>query len=132
MDIAKMQMIFPYEIKVHGESTDEFEDAIKEFIKTPFVQEMLETQGIPIEYYDKLIAHQNDNGLPNDMIQYNPKNVSKFTITDIRLGDHYMKASIPKMTADNVEELAHLRVSCPLVSKDEEGKIKIHFLHFVI
>lgn len=80
-----MQMIFPYEIKIHGESTDEFEDAIKEFIKTPFVQEMLETRGIPIEYYDKLIAHQNDNGLSNDMIHYNPKNASKFTITDIRL-----------------------------------------------
>ena len=127
-----MQMIVPYEIKVHGESTYEFEDAIKEFIKTPFVQEMLETRGIPIEYYDKLIANQNQYEWPKDIIQYNPKNVSKFTITNIRLEEHYMKVTIPKMTIDNVEELAHLRVSCPLVSKDEEGKITMHFLHFVI
>ena len=127
-----MQMIVPYEIKVHGESTYEFEDAIKEFIKTPFVQEMLETRGIPIEYYDKLIANQNQYEWPKDIIQYNPKNASKFTITNIRLEEHYMKVTIPKMTIDNVEELEYLRVSCPLASKDEEGKITIHFLHFVI
>ena len=132
MGIANMQMIVPYEIKVHGKSTDEFEDAIKEFIKTPYVQEMLNTIGIPIEYYDKLIAHQDHKGWSKDMAQYNPKNASQFIITDIKLEEHYMKVTIPKMTIDNVEELAHLRVTCPLVSKDKEGKITIHFLHFVI
>jgi hypothetical protein len=132
MGVANMQMIVPYEIKVHGESTYEFEDAIKEFIKASYTQEVLKTIGIPIEYYDNLIAHQDHNGWSKDMVLYNPKNASKFTITDIKLEEHYMKVTIPKMTIDNVEELAHLRVSCPLVSKDEEGKTTIHFLHFVI
>ena len=132
MDVAKMQMIVPYEIKVHGETTDEFEDAIKEFINSLFVQEMLETRGIPIEYYDKLIASQNQYEWPADMAQYNPKNASQFTITDIRLEEHYMQVTIPQMTIENVGELAHLRVSCPFVSKGEEGKNTIQFLHFVI
>lgn len=132
MGIANMQMIVPYEIKVHGETTDEFKDAIKEFIKTPYVQEMLETQGIPIEYYDKLVANQNQFEWSKDIIEYNPKNASKFTITNIRLEEHYMQVTIPQMTIENVEELAHLRASCPLASKDEEGKNTIHFLHFVI
>ena len=134
MGIARMQTTVPYSMIVHGELRYEFEDEIKEFIKSSFVQELLKTRGIPIEYYDKLTLDHNSCSWVKDMMmmEYHPKNATNFIITDIELEDHFMKVTVDSMTKENMNELDNLRVSCAVVSKDEEGKVTIHFLHFVI
>jgi hypothetical protein len=134
MGIARMQTKVPYSITIHGEITCEFKDKIKEFIKSPSMQEMLNTIGIPVEYNDKLMENQGSSTWIKDMMlmQYHPKNATKFIITDIELEENYMTVTVNSTTEENIDKLENLRISCPIVSKDEEGKITIHFLHFVI
>jgi len=134
MGMSKMEVIVPYFITYHGKITFEFKDKIKEFIKSPGMQEMLNTIGIPIEYYNKLMENHDSGAWVKDMMlmQYNPKNASKFIITGIELEENYMTITVNSTTEENMDGLKNLRISCPIVSKDEEGKITIHFLHFVI
>lgn len=135
MGITNMQTTVPYYITIHGEITCEFKDKIKEFIKSPSMQEMLNTIGIPVEYYDKLMENQSSSTWIKDMMlmQYHPKNASKFIITGIEPEENYMTVTVNSMTEENMDKLENLRISCPIVSKDkEDGEITIHFLHFVI
>ena len=132
--MSKMEVMVPYFITYHGKTTFEFKDKIKEFIKYPSMQEMLNTIGIPVEYYDKLMENQGSSTWIKDMMlmQYHPKNASKFIITGIELEENYMTVTVNSTAEENTDELKNLRISCPIVSKDEEGKTTIHFLHFVI